>query len=197
MHKDIIGILLAAGASKRFGSQKLLHPLPDSQIPISVQSARNLLEVLPNSIAVVRKNDQELKSLLLDTGIHVVENPEAEIGMSTSIKCAIEKKFAGTPDIQGWIIALADMPYIPASTIEQVADAITKGSLIAAPEYKKQRGHPIGFSYKLTGELLNLQGDIGARSIVNKHQTQMQLIEASTNGVLHDIDYISDLKNEI
>jgi len=193
MNKNIIGILLAAGQSARFGSQKLLQPLPESQIPIAGQSARNLLEVLPNSIAVVRENDQELKSLLLETGISVVENPDAELGMGTSIRCAIESQSASHPDVQAWVIALADMPFIPVPVIKQVIDALQCGALLVAPEYNKQRGHPVGFSYDLTNELLNLQGDIGAKPIIEKHRSQLQLIEAPNNGVLRDIDHSSDL----
>ena len=193
MHNNIIGILLAAGASKRFGSQKLLQPLPDSQIPIAVQSARNLLEALPNSIAVIRENDSQLKSLLLETGIQIVENPDTHLGMSTSIRCGINSQIAGQTDMKGWLIALADMPYIPVSVIELVADAIAKGALISAPEYNKQRGHPVGFSQDLTDELLSLQGDFGAKPIINNHISQLKLIETLNKGVLRDIDYISDL----
>ena len=193
MNNNIVGILLAAGQSKRFGSQKLLHLLPDNQIPIAVQSARNLLDVLPNSVAVIRENDQKLKSLLLETGIHIVENPDAQLGMSTSIRCAIKYQNISNPNIKGWVIALADMPYIPVSVTEQVADAIAKGSLIAAPEHNKQRGHPVGFSQDLTDELLTLQGDFGAKPIIEKHLSQLKLVEILNNGVLRDIDYISDL----
>lgn len=193
MYKNVVGILLAAGASKRFGSQKLLQSLPDSQIPIAAQSTRNLLEVLPNSIAVIRENDPELESLLVATGIQVMKNPDAELGMSTSIRCAIQSHTISHSDTQGWIIALADMPYIPPYIIKQIADALLQGARIAAPEYKNQRGHPVGFSCDLTDELLNLQGDIGAKLIIEKHRSQMQLIETLENGIFRDIDHISDL----
>ena len=120
MEDNIVGILLAAGQSKRFGGQKLLQSLPNTQVPMAVQSARHLIEVLPNSIAVIRTQDQELKSLLLATGIRVVENPNAELGMSTSIRCAIENQIAHLPDTQGWIIALADMPYISPNITQRI-----------------------------------------------------------------------------
>lgn len=195
MENNIVGILLAAGQSKRFGSQKLLQRIAEDQPPIAVQSAINLLEVLPNSIAVVRENDQELKSLLLKTGIQVVENPDARLGMSTSIHCAIESLIKSRPDAKGWIIALADMPYIPPRIIKQIADTLLQGALIVAPEYNKQRGQPVGFSQQLRNELLNLKGDMGAKPIVEKHLSQLQLIEVSSNSVLHDIDTPLDLRH--
>ena len=59
----ITGILLAAGSARRFGSNKLLHPLLTG-VPIAVTAARNLVAVLPRSIAVVRPGADELAALL-------------------------------------------------------------------------------------------------------------------------------------
>ena len=188
-HTNIAGILLAAGQSTRFGSNKLLHRLSDIQVPMAVQAAINLLDILPHSIAVVRQNDDELKSLLSATGIKLVENPHADLGMSSSIRCGIESL---SQKRKGWIIALADMPYIPPIVIQQVADAIRKGALICAPQFNKQRGHPVGFSCQLKDELLNLQGDSGAKPVIDKHYRQLQLIDVSSNVVLRDIDYPTD-----
>lgn len=193
MYKDIAGILLAAGKSTRFGSNKLLQQLPEHQTPMAVQSARNLLEVLPNSVAVVREDDQQLKSLLSETGINLVENPHTNLGMSSSIRCGIESASQLFPCTKGWILALADMPCIPAAIIKQVADSILHGTLIAAPEYKNQRGHPVGFSCQLRSELLTLTGDVGARLLIAKHSDQLYTFETNDEVVLRDIDRPQDL----
>lgn len=47
----IVGILLAGGSARRFGADKLLHPLPDG-VPIAVAAARNLAAALPRVVAV-------------------------------------------------------------------------------------------------------------------------------------------------
>lgn len=196
MYKDITGILLAAGKSTRFGSNKLLQQLPEHHTPIAVQSARNLLEVLPNSVAVVREDDQQLKSLLSETGINLIENPHTNLGMSSSIGCGIESANQLFPNTKGWLLALADMPYIPAAIIKQVADAVLHGTLIAAPEYKNQRGHPVGFSCQLRGELLTLTGDVGARLLIDKYSNQLYTFKTNEEVVLRDIDIPLDLIKE-
>jgi molybdenum cofactor cytidylyltransferase len=197
MIKGIGGILLAAGQSTRFGGNKLLQPLPGNHIPMAVQSARHLLEALPNSVAVIRKDDQRLKSLLLNTGITVVENQNAHEGMSSSIRCGIESQERLFPGAEGWIIALADMPYIPATVIRQVRDALRQGALIAAPQFNNQRGHPVGFSSQLKVALLKLQGDAGAKTVLAKHHVKTQLITVSYHSILRDIDHPEDLIQEI
>jgi len=190
MNDKIAGILLAAGQSTRFGSNKLLQTLSDHQTPIAVQAAKNLVDILPGSVAVVRPEDSELKMLLAATGIELVENPHADLGISSSIRCGIEML---QQDCKGWIIALADMPYIPAGIIRQVADAIQQGAVICAPQFNGQRGHPVGFSRQLKDDLLGLHGDFGAKSVIDKHRDQLVLIDVSSNTILRDIDYPADL----
>jgi len=185
-----VGILLAAGQSTRFGSHKLLYPLPDSNIPIALQAAQTLIKVLPHSVAVVRKDDHALKTLLSYTGIEVVENPQPNSGISSSIRCGIN---ALQPNSTGWVIALADMPYIPDTIIWQVANAVRQGELICAPLYNNQRGHPVGFSVKMTEKLLDLQGDQGANQLINEHGRQLKVLNVNDKSVLQDVDQLSDL----
>lgn len=196
MTANIVGILLAAGKSTRFGGDKLLHKLADSQKAVGVQSAHNLLQALPSSVAVVRPEDSELISLLSATGIHIVENPDAELGMSSSIRCGIESVLNKKPDfggtVDGWVIALADMPRIPSEIIVNIVKQITDGALICAPQYNGKRGHPVGFSQQLTRELLKLHGDIGARILLEKYADQTKLIDSPAEEILLDIDYPED-----
>ena len=85
------------------------------------------------------------------------------------------------------------MLYIPATIYENIADTLLKDALITAPEYKKQHRYPVGFSVLLTEELIELEADIGARPVIEKHRSQLRLIEAPCDGTLHDIDYLSSL----
>jgi molybdenum cofactor cytidylyltransferase len=92
-----------------------------------------------------------------------------------------------------WVIALADMPRIAPDTIRKVIAGVEQGARIAAPVYKGERGHPVGFGASLRDELLALDGDEGARAVIERHRGDLRLIECDDPNVLYDIDRKSDL----
>ena len=85
------------------------------------------------------------------------------------------------------------MPKIAPATIRSVARAVAEGSRIVAPQFESQRGHPVGFGATLLNELLALDGDQGARTILEKHRDALQLIACADPGVLYDIDRKTDV----
>lgn len=186
--KDIVGILLAAGTGSRFGGDKLLHPLPDG-VAIAAHAARNLLAAGLNVTAVVRPGDFPLADMLEQEGCAVTVCPGAARGMGASLAHAI----ASERGADGWVVALADMPKIAPATIRSVATAVAEGSRIVAPQFESQRGHPVGFGVALLGELLALDGDQGARTILEKHRDALQLLACADPGVLYDIDRKTDV----
>ena len=104
----IVGILLAAGQGARFGGDKLLAPIAMPlagtavDVPIGVAAARNLIDAIPDSIAVVRPRDTQLAVQFTAAGLRVVPCMNAGDGMSATLACGI----AATVDADGWIIAL-------------------------------------------------------------------------------------------
>jgi len=177
------GILLAAGQSTRFGSNKLLAPLSDGT-PIAIACARTLHAVLARCIAVVDDRQSAVARLLAEADLQVIANPRALEGMGTSIACGV----AASPGTGGWLIALADMPGIPACVIQQVAGALARGADIVAPVCRGQRGHPVGFAARHAAALLALNADSGARDIIAAHRDSLELIETPHSGVIVDID---------
>jgi len=184
----IAGVLLAAGAGTRFGGDKLLHPLPDG-VAIAAHSARNLLAVVPDVVAVVRWGDFPLSDMLEQEGCRVTMFQGAARGMGASLAHGVgEARGAG-----GWIVALADMPRVPGAVIRDILAALADGALIAAPVHRGERGHPVGFSARLRGELLALDGDTGARTVIERHRAEIRFIESAEPGVLLDVDRREDL----
>ena len=187
MNPQITGILLAAGESRRFGSNKLLYPLEDG-VPMVVAAARRLLAALPRSIAVVDAPDSEVADLLNGESLDIVVNPEAGRGMGSSLARGV----AATPAAAGWVIALADMPYIPVPVIRQVAGRLAAGASVVAPVYRGRRGHPVGFAARHASALMQLQGDAGARGVIDANAGSLEPVEVETATVVTDIDTPGD-----
>ena len=187
---NICAILLAAGSGSRFGGDKLLHPLPDGT-PIGVAAARNLLAAVPDVVAVVRPGDFPLADLLEQEGCSVVVCPHAARGMGASLAHGVGAR----RNADGWLVALADMPSIKTATVAAVVRELEAGRDLVAPIYQGQRGHPVGFGKRFGTQLAALDGDAGARDIIDAHKGELTLIECDDPGVQHDIDKRVDLEN--
>jgi molybdenum cofactor cytidylyltransferase len=189
----MIGVLLAAGFSRRFGqANKLLHVLPDG-LSIGYASAKNLIDALPVSVAVIQPDNHELAGQLESVGLKVVAC-KIEQGMAYSLATATQYAGMFAESSEGFVIALADMPFIRPATIEMVANRLSQGNPIVLPTYLGARGHPVGFAAKFRGELEKLQGDEGARSIIKSHQDAVHVFECEDYGILMDIDTQADLR---
>ena len=191
----LTGILLAAGRGARFGGAKLLTPLPAAAYgvgagtAIGVASCLHLLSALPEVVAVVRPGDSILSSRMRAAGAQVVECAHADEGMGASLACGV----AAAADANGWVVALADMPWIAPATIALVVDALRDGADIVATSHIGVRAHPVGFAARHYAELRALAGDEGARSILAAHRDSLQLIEVADSGVVRDVDTPADL----
>jgi molybdenum cofactor cytidylyltransferase len=182
----IIGLLLAAGSASRFGSDKLRHELPHG-VPIAVQSARHLLSETSRVVAAVR--DAEMKDLLEKEGCEAVICENAAQGMGVSLACAA--RAAGPA--QGYLVALADMPFIRRTSIAAVREALERGAPLTAPYFRSRRGHPVGLAGSFFDSLLDLRGDEGAKRLLNENQKRLVKIPVGDPGVIRDIDTPSDL----
>ena len=185
---NIVGLLLAAGSATRFGSDKLQHALPHG-VSIAVQSARHLKSELGRVVAAVRPNSDQLISSLKAEGCEVVVCDKAAEGMGASLACAA--RTAGEAD--GYLIALADMPFLRRTTIAAVRDALAGGAPLAAPFWRARRGHPVGIAGRFIEELLTLRGDEGAKALLAANARSLVKIPVGDPGVIRDIDTPADL----
>lgn len=188
MAREIVGLLLAAGQGRRFGGDKLLHPLSDGT-PIAVAAARHLREACPRSLAVLRPEQRELAGLLQAEGLETVFCAAAVDGMGHSLAAGV----AAGEDAAGWVVALADMPFVQPDTLRRVADAISGGVALVAPVHDGRRGHPVGFAAHWRDALMKLVGDEGARAILAAHKAELLAIQTDDAGCLRDVDSRADL----
>ncbi len=194
----IVGILLAAGKGTRFGGAKLLAPLPVAShsvaagTPVGVAACRHLVAAVADVVAVIRPGDPALAQQLREAGARVVECQRADDGMGASLACGV----TAAPDADGWVVALADMPWLAPATIVSVADALTAGADIAAPIIDGERAHPVGFSRRHFAALIALTGDAGAKSLVEENRESMRLIAIDDEGARRDVDTVLDLRDQ-
>jgi molybdenum cofactor cytidylyltransferase len=185
------GILLAAGRGARFdpsGAQdKLMQSIANGDA-VAVAAAKNMLAVLPLVQAVVRPGADALAAQLRLLGCAVTECPRADAGMGASLVFALTQ----TRHAAGWLIGLADMPYVQPSTVAALVQAIADGADIAVPTWAGRRGNPVAFSRAHLPHLLALGGDQGARSLL---QT-FAVVEIAVDdpGIHRDIDSVDDLR---
>ena len=184
----IVGVLLAAGTGSRFGGGKLLAPLADGT-PVGVRAARNLRGGVDRGLAVVRPGDELLAGLLEGEGFDVVFFPRAEDGMGASLAFGV----AASAEADGWLVALADMPFVRPDTVEALSRRMREGAWMAAPYHGGRRGHPVGFSRSLFPELVRLGGDQGARSLLSIHASRVERHDCDDPGVSLDIDTVDNL----
>jgi molybdenum cofactor cytidylyltransferase len=185
---NVVAILLAAGSATRFGSDKLLHRLPHG-VPIAVQSARHLRAGFAGKvIAVIRPEAGELGELLRAEGCEVLRCEQAAEGMGASLACGVRAAAA-----DGYLVALADMPFIRASSVEAVHDALQKGAPLAAPYFRARRGHPVAIAARFRDELAALRGDQGARHVISRYASEIVKVPVGDPAVLRDIDTPGDL----
>ena len=186
----IVGLLLAAGRGRRFDPSgvrsKLLQPLPTaSGQTVLTAAAGNLASTLP--ICVVLRPG--VADLVTQIASHAwVQCDTADDGMAASLVCGVQQ----TADAAGWVIALADMPYLQATTIQALASALRQGADIAVPTYQGRRGNPVGFSRRHLPQLLALSGDQGARSLLQA----FPVVEVAVDdpGIHQDIDIVADIR---
>jgi molybdenum cofactor cytidylyltransferase len=194
----VVGILLAAGRGSRFDPagvrNKLLQLVPGRPgEAVAAASARALLAAVPRVIAVVRPEDAATASLLRGLGCEVLACADAASGMAASLVCGVRH----AQEAQGWLIALADMPYVRPSTMAALAAAVGRGMAmpgaadIAAPVHAGRRGNPVAFGRAHLPALLALQGDQGARSVLKNNPVNELAVDDP--GILQDIDTPSDI----
>lgn len=188
---DITAIVLASGYGKRFGGNKLLQPITgdETQYPMAIQSTLNVLPHADHVMMIVRPDDHDLIDECKKLNLQILLNEHAKNGMSQ----AILKGVAHTPPHHHVMICLADMPYIKAETYQHIIEQFTqsKEQFIIQPYHNDIPGHPVIFPCHYKKDLMTLQGDKGAKSIIAQHSNIR--VPVNDQGILIDVDRPIDI----
>jgi len=188
----ISAILLGAGESTRMGVDKL--SLPWGRGTVLEHCFNTLLgSDVQELVVVLGIRNQGVKELFHGRKVKVVINPYSNKGMSTSIRRGIE---ALRPRSGGILIALGDQPFVKTRTINALIHAFDQGrGGIIVPSFRGRRGHPIIFDQKYKRELLSLEGDVGGKSVIERHPDDVRVVSVKSMGVVRDIDTWQDYKH--
>lgn len=185
-------ILLAAGRSTRFGGDKRLAPLPGHQDPVLFTALKHIQNSGLPCFVVLHKGDKQLTKRLDQQGVAWGICPDASLGMGHSLAFGVRS----TQHWQGWLIALADMPWIQANSYRAIATALD-GHNIVRPvcidaESQHHYGHPVAFSLPFAYQLMQCHGDTGARHLLKQSNLVTELI-INDSAICKDIDKPIDL----
>jgi molybdenum cofactor cytidylyltransferase len=182
---DIVAIMLAGGASRRFGANKLLSPWQGHTL-IEAALAPLLRAGLREVIVVTGAYHEALAPLLARYPVRVIANRDWTDGMSTSMQSGL----AAVGTAAAAIICLADQPYLPAAVLDQlIATYRQTQSPIVAPAINGIRRNPVLFDQSLFPQLAAITGDEGGRSVIAAHKEQVVLIPMADETWFIDIDF--------
>lgn len=185
-------ILLAAGNSRRFGSNKLLYEIEGK--PMYRHGFDLLADIVRKninySLTVITQYDtiaDYVNDLKMDR-IKAVINPDSELGLSYSVKAGIKH----APDADYYTFVVADQPYM---SEEMAADfmkkAIESGCLTGCVEYNGKYKNPTVFSQSLIPELMLLEGDKGGKEVLKQHMDSCYGYPIKNASETTDIDFHS------
>ena len=174
-------ILEAAGDSKRFGSNKLLHIMDDGRPMIaSILDAVRSLDVYKK---VLVTQYGEVAEMAPD--FEVVMNSRPDLGISRSMQLGL----MAAGDADAYMFCVCDQPGLRASTLESLIREYKKGTAgIISLAWQGKMCNPKIFSSRYREELMKLSGDTGGRQIIASHMEDLILVEAESEEEVKDID---------
>jgi molybdenum cofactor cytidylyltransferase len=185
----ISAILLGAGESKRMGFDKL--SLPWGKKTVLERCVQTLLRSRVRDVVIVQGlRSRGVRNTFRGKNIKIVTNPHPAGGMSSSIRQGLR---AVRPGSDGILIALGDQPSLKTRTINALIRIFDRGKeRIIVPAFQGRTGHPVIFHRAYKKELMNLKGDVGGRSIIERHRGDVRVVKVRAMGVVKDVDTWQD-----
>jgi molybdenum cofactor cytidylyltransferase len=185
----ICGVILAAGQSKRMGTQKLLLPYNGTTI-----LAHIIAQLIASPVEEVRVvvSDAVVAQAAGDC-VSTIINPDPEGDMLSSVRCGIREL---PDDCDGILVALGDQPSITPELIAHLIQAFAHHPIIV-PTYQGKRGHPLLFAKSFADEVLTQFDDVGLRGLLAAHAEEVFELPAACPAILHDIDDPADYQREL
>jgi molybdenum cofactor cytidylyltransferase len=184
-------VVLAAGASTRLGQPKQLLKVDGESL--LRRTIRIAAEVGCNPIVVVLGFEADrMRREISDLETKIVINSEWQSGMGSSLHCGVDALMKESPKPQRTLLLLCDQAKLSAEILSELVRASAEGdSLITASRYANRLGVPAIFEKQLYSDLLKVEGDQGARSMIQEYLDQTTAVDFPEGSI--DIDSPEDL----
>jgi len=181
----IAAVVLAAGRASRMGSNKLIAELDGE--PIVRRTVRSVLGSQARPVVVVTGHEAEaIRAALAGLDVRFVHNPAYADGMSTSLQAGL----AAVAGASAALVCLGDMPRLLPAHLDAVIAAYRDGdpAQIIVPTCDRKRGNPVLWPRRYFAEIAALTGDVGARTLIDRHADHLQLVAIDDPAILVDVD---------
>jgi len=188
----ISAILLAAGESKRMNGENKLTKKINGE-PLIKHSVKNIVESSVDELFIIigHKCDDIKNIINEEKKIKFIFNKDYKSGMASSIKVGLNKLSEKT---KFFFICLGDMPMINKEIYNQLIKH-SKNKEIIVPTYKKQQGNPVLFSMSMKSKIMNIEGDIGAKKVLEKNRDKIFNLETNDHGILKNFNMPNSFDN--
>jgi len=192
----LTAIVLAAGMSRRMeGENKLLLPFGDKTM-LETTLNQILAAGVGEVVVVIGHEAERVQVLLKNRPVKTAFNPDFVAGMTSSIQTGIR---AASPETQGFMICLSDMPLIDSSVYQQLADVFfekikTEQQVIVQPVFENTPGNPVIFSAIFKNEILALEHPDGCKPIVQANREFVVHVPVATDSISRDADTVADFE---
>ena len=190
----VVGIVLAAGESRRMGRLKALLPFGPHTVIEHVLQPLLQAELAAVTVVLGHRAD-DIAAVIAGLPIQLLHNPQYQHGMTTSVQVALRDI---TPVPDAYLLALVDQPHLHLAIIQQLLAtfANTRKGLVI-PTYDGKRGHPIILSAIYRQDVLALGLDQGLNVVTRAHPDDTLEVPVASEDVLRDMDYPAEYEAEL
>ena len=192
----VVGLVLAAGASTRMGSElnkltAIVQGKPLVAAPVDAMAEAGIAPVF----VVVGHDSGAVRAALSDRDCQFIEHPGSAAGMGTSIAAGV-RGLLDEVDPTGILISVGDLAGLKPEWIvelRRVFETVASPDAICVPTWKGRSGHPVLFGPGHFDALRLLEGDEGAKGILEGNAERVERVEIGSEAILRDIDTPADL----
>lgn len=187
-------VILAAGESKRMGVPKQI--LPIFGIPMLKYLVDEVLDTEAHPVTVVvGANKTKIVPLLENIPIGIIDNPDWQKGMGSSIKMGLVGSYLITKGFDGLIFMTSDMPFVNAEVINKLIKTAREfpDKTIIASKYAGTLGIPVLYKKERFEDILDMKQEHGAKQFFNKYPDEILPVDFDLGAI--DLDTKEDYYN--